>query len=148
MGLCALVHARDLRPEDEAALSGPALRVTARPVRMGEVLASCNLVLCHSPATAAAALMNERPVVLTPEHVEQGMVEFRLSRQGLAAGLSPTADSATVQSVLRRALDDPDLATRAVGFARHYHGFDPAESIGAIAEECEIVLHASRTVAT
>lgn len=147
MGVAALVHARDLRPQDEAALSGPTLRVSARPVRMGEVLQSCALVLCHSPATAAAALMNARPVVLTPEHVEQAMVEYRLSRQGLAAGLSPGADSAAAQAVLRRALDDAGLAARASGFARHYHGYDPVEARNAIADECDMLMRAIEPLA-
>jgi UDP:flavonoid glycosyltransferase YjiC (YdhE family) len=138
MGVAALVHARDLRPEHEAALSTPRLRLSARPVRMAEVVAQCDAALCHSPATAAAVLLHARPVVMLPEHVEQTMVALRLAGQGLAQ--VPEPEEAQVEAALRHALEAPGPAARAAAFARHYHGYDPAEAMAALADECEALL--------
>jgi UDP:flavonoid glycosyltransferase YjiC (YdhE family) len=138
MGVAALVHARDLRPEHEAALSTPRLRLSARPVRMAEVVARCDAALCHSPATAAAVLLHARPVVMLPEHVEQTMVALRLAGQGLAQ--VPEPEEAQVEAALRHALEAPGPAARAAAFARHYHGYDPAEAMATLADECEALL--------
>jgi UDP:flavonoid glycosyltransferase YjiC (YdhE family) len=138
MGVAALVHARDLQPEHAALLSTPRLRLSARPVRMGEVVTACDVLLCHSPATAAAGLVHGRPVVMLPEHLEQTMVALRLVRQGLVQVPDPAA--AQVEAALRHALEAPGPAARATAFARHYHGYDPQEAMAAIADECEAVL--------
>ena len=138
MGVAALVHARDLLPEHEAALSTPRLRLSARPVRMAEVVGACNVLVCHSPATAAAALVHARPVVMLPEHVEQTMVALRLAPQGLAQ--VPEPEEAQVEAALRHALEAPGPSARAAAFARHYHGYDPAEAIAAVADACEALL--------
>lgn len=138
LGLPSLLHARDLRPEHEALLSTPSLRVSARPVRMGEVVASCAMVICHSPATAAAGLVHGHPVVMLPEHVEQTMVALRLADQGLVQ--VPEPDEVQVEKALRHALEAPGPRTRAAAFARHYHGYDPAEAIASVADDCETLL--------
>jgi hypothetical protein len=64
------------------------------------------------------------------EHVEQTMVALRLAGQGLAQ----VRESVLVQveAVLRHALEVP--------FARHYHGYDPAEAMAAVADECQAAL--------
>jgi len=138
LGLPSLVHARDLKPEHEALLSTPFLRVSARPVRMADVVAGCAVVICHSPATAAAGLVHGRPVVMLPEHVEQTMVSLRLAQQGLAQ--VPDAQEAQVEAALRHALEAPGPRARAASFARHYHGFDPAEALASVADECDALL--------
>ena len=138
MGVAALVHARDLRPEHEAALSTPRLRLSARPVRMADVVSRCDVVMCHSPATAAAGLVHAHPVVMLPEHVEQTMVALRLAAQGLVQ--VPEPEEAQVEAALRHALEAPGPAARAAAFARHYHGYDPAEALESVADECEALL--------
>jgi UDP-N-acetylglucosamine:LPS N-acetylglucosamine transferase len=138
LGLPSLVHARDLKQEHEAPLSTRHLRLSARPVRMAEVVAHCAVVICHSPATAAAGLVHGHPVLMLPEHVEQSMVALRLAERGLAQVPDPQEEQ--VEAALRHALDAPGPRARAGAFARHYHGFDPAEAIAAVADTCEAVL--------
>jgi UDP:flavonoid glycosyltransferase YjiC (YdhE family) len=104
---------------------------------MRSVLARCGLVVCHSPGTAAAALTAGRPVVMLPEHTEQAMAARRLAAQGLVLAAGLGASDAEVAALLRRALSDPRPAQAAAAFARRYHGYDPAESLAAIADEIE-----------
>jgi UDP:flavonoid glycosyltransferase YjiC (YdhE family) len=135
MGVRALVHARDLKPEHEAALSGPSLRVSARPLRMGEVVRDCAAFVCHSPATAAAGLVHGCPVVMLPEHEEQTMAALRLAERGLAQ--VPEANETQVEAALRHALESAGVRGRAAAFARHYHGYDPGDAIAAVVDACE-----------
>ena len=136
-GIRTLLHARDMPRADEAHFAAPGFAVTARAARMRSVLAACHMVVCHSPGTAAAALVAGRPVVMLPEHTEQAMVAGRLQAQGLALAAGPGATDAEVATLLRRALTDQHLAATAMAFARRYHGYDPAEALEAIADEIE-----------
>ena len=138
LGLPSLVHARDLKPAHETALSGPSLRVSARPLRMGEVVRDCAAFICHSPATAAAGLVHGCPVVMLPEHEEQTMAALRLAERGLVQ--VPQPEEAQVEAALRHALEGAAVRGRAAAFARHYHGYDPGDAITAVVDECEAAL--------
>jgi UDP:flavonoid glycosyltransferase YjiC (YdhE family) len=146
-GVRALLHARDMPQTDEAAFAAPRFAVSARAVQMRAVLAQSRMVVCHSPGTAAAALVAGRPVVLLPEHTEQAMAAGRLVAQGLALAAGPDATDAEVAALLRQALEDRALAARAAAFARRYHGYDPAEALAAIADEVEDVMARAMGVA-
>jgi UDP:flavonoid glycosyltransferase YjiC (YdhE family) len=139
-GIRTLLHARDMPARDEGAFATDRFVVSARAVQLRGVLAQSRLVVCHSPGTAAAALVSGCPVVMLPEHTEQAMVAGRLMAQGLALAADATATDEEVAAVLRRALSDEGLAARAAAFARRYHGFDRAESLAAIADEIEAVM--------
>lgn len=138
-GIETVLHARELSAAVRAALPA-GIGLSAVPVRVGEAVAACAVVVCHSPGTAAAALMAGRPVLLLPEHVEQEMVAERLVSQGLALALPPSADEAQCRAALRALLDQPRFAAAARRFAAHYHGYDPQDAAAAVAEECEILL--------
>lgn len=139
-GMQTILHARGLTPHRRAQLPGEGLVVSDTPVRVVDVLAGCAMVVCHSPNTAAAALLAGRPVLLLPSQVEQQMIARRLAAQGLALVLPTTAGEAECTEAVRALYRDPRYLVAARRFAARYHGYDPAEAAAAIGEGCEALL--------
>lgn len=142
-GVQTVLHARDLTPALRAMLPADGVMASAQPLRMDEALAACTVVVCHSPNTAAAALIAGRPVLLLPEHAEQEMAADRLASQGLAQVLPASASAALCAEALRTMLEQPRFLAAAQHFAARYHGYDPDEAAAAVAECCEGLLAAT-----
>jgi hypothetical protein len=133
--LPTLLHARGLSGGDRPALQRPWLTIADRPVRLEATLAHCALVITQGEGTSAAALVAGRPLLLLPEHLEQSMLLYQLARRGLALGLAPTADPASLDTLLRQLIERPAYRERAAAFADHYRGYSPAVAAAAIADE-------------
>ncbi len=133
--LPTLLHARGLSSPDRSALTRSWLSIADQPVRLEAALADCALVITQGEGTSAPALVAGRPLLLLPEHLEQSMLIYQLARRGLALGLAPTADPASLDALLRQLIDQPAYRERAAAFARHYRGHSPALAAEAIADE-------------
>lgn len=140
LGLPTLLHPREASAAMLEGVRHPLLRISERPVHMGQALAQSALVVCHSPGTLAAGLMAGLPVLLLPEHVEQAMVAHRVMAQGLGLALSPGVTEAACAAAITRLMTEPAHAARARAFAAHYHGYDPDDAADAIGESCHEIL--------
>jgi UDP:flavonoid glycosyltransferase YjiC (YdhE family) len=132
--LPTLLHARGLPHGERSALARPWLAIADRLVRLDAALADCALVITQGEGTSAAALVAGRRLLLLPEQLEQTMLLYQLARRGLALGLAPAADPASLPDLLRRLIDEPAFSERAAAFARHYRGYSPGLAAEAIAE--------------
>jgi hypothetical protein len=136
LGVPTVLHARNAPIGPMA----PNIRPMSRPIRLAEALASCDLVITQGINTITAALLAGRPVICLPEHLEQTATAARIIRQGFGLAIAPESGAGEMVRVLRRVMDDPGFATRAHGFANHYHGYGVEMTLDAIVEECDAVL--------
>jgi UDP:flavonoid glycosyltransferase YjiC (YdhE family) len=105
------------------------------PVRLGEAAACADVAVLHGGhGTVAAMLLGGVPLMLYPEHAEQGIVTRNVTDTG--AGIGVTADRLDeTGKVLTALLLQPDYKAAAAAFAARYKGYDPVSSVRRIADE-------------
>jgi UDP:flavonoid glycosyltransferase YjiC (YdhE family) len=123
-----------------ASYAGPSMRISARPLRMAQVLRECDLVVCHAGhGTVAAALLAGRPLLVIPEQVEQLLVARAVVKLGAARMVNPDSRP-KFSRLIQGILSDGELAQAARGFATKYSHFGPAQPYRSIAERCEALM--------
>ncbi len=125
IGRPALVVATDATPELVAETAAGPVRIVARQVPLATVAGEAALAINYAaPGSAANLLAAGRRLVCLPLHVEQYLIAHRLMRQGLARPLGANATAEKLEAVLRAALGDVGLASRAQAVAARYAGYD------------------------
>jgi UDP:flavonoid glycosyltransferase YjiC (YdhE family) len=120
--------------------AGPAMRVSARPLRMTQVLRECDIVVCHAGhGTVAAALLAGRPLLVIPEQVEQFLVARQVVKLGAAKMVNPDSRP-KFQRLIDEILSHGEFAEAARRFATKYSRFGQAEPYRSIAERCEALM--------
>lgn len=130
--LPTVMYAAGLTPAQVQGVADPDIlrfvRFHGAPLRLDAALAGCDIVACHGVATVSAALAAGKPVLHLPGHLEQDMVLYRVSQQGLGTGTLSGTAAAWVGAALTSLLDDAAYGVRAAAFARRHQGAMPDRS--------------------
>lgn len=82
--------------------------------------------------TVSMALLHGRPLLVLPEHVEQGILANRMARQGLCAATVGIRNRRRMAEQVGRLMSDKVLRARAAQFAARYSGYRPDKAVGAV----------------
>ena len=105
------------------------VRISPRPLDMGQVAQQCDLAVLHAGHGATAAmLLAGRPVLQLPIHIEQYHNAERTV--ALGAGVHVTlGDVEGFRVGLERLFNEPELTKGAQAFARRHADHDPGEQL-------------------
>lgn len=136
----AVVYARGI--DREKASAYPNIAFAAKPLRMKEVTASCDIAACHaSHGTVGALMLAGVPLLLLPNHLEQLMLGRRAAETG---GVLMMTSAKAPQNAFAKALKDltenPRFAERAKSFAKNHQSYDSAKQKDAMAERIEAMI--------
>lgn len=121
-------------PRGNAAAAAPARRwgveVVDHAVLVGPLLAAADAVIGHGGmGLSSMALQAAKPLLLLPEHLEQGILANRLATQGLAAATVHLADAANMLRRIEALLDASAPGPAVRGLAARRAGFSPREAV-------------------
>lgn len=98
---------------------------TSRAIQLAPALSACQALVGYaSHGTACAALLQGKPMVLVPEHMEGVMLTNQIVRLGAAAHVR-RPDPERLTSALAEVLADSRFGTAAGRFMHKYRGYDP-----------------------
>lgn len=140
-GANVLVVSPGGNPAACAAARGWGIGVVENPVDLAPLLAPAAAVLTHGGmGTVAMALRAGKPLLLLPQHVEQGILAYRLSAQGLAAATVRLRNKEHLSTLTERLLADAAWQARLSAFAARHATWQPAHAVDAVVN----LLHARR----
>jgi len=135
----------ELEPARREALRGPGRIVSERAIRIGPLLAECDLLVSHGGNIAPGTLMAGVPQLVFPSQYEQYLTARRIEQLGAGLWLGPKASANEVAAALRRLLEEPRFINAARAYTRRYPAYSPAEQLRRIAARIEeIVTQPSR----
>lgn len=103
----------------------PNLIWSPEPVRMADIAAQADLVICHAGhGTLSAMLLAGRPLLLLPKQLEQLVLSVRLCEQHLAYFIPPGGELQLIPMVIDKIRHDPKLLQAIASFQQRYQGFD------------------------
>lgn len=117
-------------------------RVTfsATPLRMSEVVKQCSAIICHAGGMTDIALDNGKPLLLLPMQMEQTMTSRRVEAIGAGVVLPLEASPVALPKLLKRVLEDGNLAARAGEYSRRWPSTDQSLGIARLVDGCEALL--------
>jgi UDP:flavonoid glycosyltransferase YjiC (YdhE family) len=135
LGYDVLWVASGVSSEVRQRYEGPRFVFSRVPVRLDEVsMLADAAVLQGGHGTVAAMLLEGIPLMLFPEHAEQGIVARNVSDIGagiIAAGIGSDRAHEMLSALVQRSV----YKTAAQTFADGYKGFEPASAAAEIADE-------------
>jgi len=124
-----------------APVVSPLLRFAAVPVAMPQVLAGCELVVCHAgEATVSQSLLAGRPLLLLPSTLESLLMARRVAQQGMGINAMAAPGPQDWDALVSDLLGKPGYRDAARDFARRHAGFDAASQGEALADRFEEML--------
>ena len=108
------------------AARGWGITVIEKPVQLNLLMRNCHAVVAHGGmGLTSMALHADKPVLILPEHTEQAILAYRLSRQGLALGTIRRKDKVLLTKKIDQLLNDEELRHRTFGFSLRYSTYKP-----------------------
>lgn len=139
-----LAHVPGASAQTVATFSRGSMRVSVEPLDMEAARRDCDLAVCHGGnGTVSAMLLAGKPLVVLPSQMEQVMTAKRLETLGVATVVMPDA-AAAIAALFRKALSNAALGQAARAFAQRHTGYEPQQTIRAVADRCETLLEPHR----
>jgi UDP:flavonoid glycosyltransferase YjiC (YdhE family) len=141
LGLPCFAYVRGASEAQISAIQCDAIRVTAEPIDLAAVIASCDALICNGGhATIAAATLAGRPMMLIPHNVEQVLMAhwLGLGKSALPVGVG-TSDEVLGQLVAQLG-NDAELAAAAAAIAARHEGHDMDKEVAEIVARLEGLL--------
>lgn len=125
-GQPTLVYGPGMEPALRQRFESPRMRFETRPLDMSAVSRECDLaVLNANHGTLCGLLLEGKPVLMLPLHLEQRVLAERVSALGAGPWLTPRRGrGAELRRVLDEMLCDGRYAKGAGAFAARHGGFD------------------------
>ena len=139
VGVSADAFLREASENQRRALASPHLRVHDAPLPLGSALPRARAIVHHGGlATAYAALLAGTPQILMPQNLEHLITSHGVHRFGCGVILhgSKEDDAQRVATLLRQALGDPSVGTRAIDVAGTLAARPVGDPVGAVAAAC------------
>lgn len=113
----------------------------SRPVSLAPLLSQASLFVSYGPAASVTqALLKGVPQLIAPVHVEAQMTAVRVVAMGAGLLLRGDATEERIGGAVTRILGDPRFKSRAVEFATRHRDFDPAHTVGRLANDIETLV--------
>jgi UDP:flavonoid glycosyltransferase YjiC (YdhE family) len=140
-----LVYCPGIEDDVAASLQAPNVAFVREPVRMSDVTAAADAVVCAAGhGTVAAALLAGIPLTLVPNHLEQLMMARRAVECGAANMPVPGQHNAPYATLVNDVLTNPAYRAAAAAFAARHSGFDLAAQASQVADLFERTLAGPR----
>ena len=134
-GRPVLASIRGATAEFCSGLSGGGLLARPGPLDIGRVLESCSLVICHGGVgLSGAALLAGKALLTLPQHLEQGLLGYRLGRRGLAASVGMYEREPDFPARIDKLLADESLLAGVARFRNERGGRSAASAALAAAD--------------
>jgi UDP:flavonoid glycosyltransferase YjiC (YdhE family) len=115
------------------AARGWGINVVEHPVRLETLLSQCQAIVGHGGmGFTSMALQAGKPVLILPEHLEQGILAYRLGKQGLALATIRQNDKRLVNQKISQLLNDDSLRLQVRKFAAVYSTYAPSVAVDGI----------------
>lgn len=119
-----IVVAPSISAAAKKSLSKPNLRVSEKPLRLDNLLPTCDLCINHASAgICSASVLQGVPMLLFPTHIEQEMFARAVCRAGLGERLGRELKGGQIVETLRRLLSNPAYRENSRRLASKYGGF-------------------------
>jgi hypothetical protein len=118
----------ELEPERRERLRGPTRLVLDQPMRLGPLLAECDLFISQGGTVSVGTLMSGVPQLVLPTQYEQYLTARRIEQLGAGLWLGMEATPAEVGAALERLLREPAFPLAAKGYARRHSAYSARES--------------------
>jgi len=102
-----------------------ALRLLDHAVDLQTLLPRTDLVITYGPGTLVTALLAGVPVLMLPHMLEQYLTGLKLEQTGAGAMYTQAGAAITVDSVIRKMLEETSYLQAARKFADRYHDVRP-----------------------
>lgn len=110
------------------------------PLRMRDVVAQCQAVVCHAGGVTDEALEAGKPLLLLPTQMEQAMVSQRVAALGAGVVMARDGNPANLGKLLKRLITDPTLAARAAEYSAAARAERTVDGATTIVEACVALL--------
>ena len=141
LGCKAVLHVPGLAPAAAAHMSTPRVVFSAAAVRMDEVLAHADFVVCHGGSgTTHTVLMAGKPLLLLPTQTEQIMQARRIAALGAAIMIAPTPTTPVFTKALERVMHGGTLLSSAAAFAASHKDHNVLACVENLGARCEALL--------
>jgi UDP:flavonoid glycosyltransferase YjiC (YdhE family) len=102
----------------------PHLVFSAQPLDLAQTAREADAAITYaSMSTATSFLLQGKPLLLLPGHLEQFLLARRVEEMGAGLLVNPEQQPVDLEHKLRRILLEPDFALNAQAFARKYSNF-------------------------
>lgn len=133
-----LCVAPGLPPAAAVRHSTASMRVYGEPLDLGPLLAGADLAVNYAGSGfVTQALLAGVPLLLSPRHVEQGLLARRVEALGAGRTIDAREGAGVLRAVVRDLLSQPCWRAAAQGFARRYRGFDTRFAVQATVDAIE-----------
>ena len=131
------VVAPDLKVSAIDELTRRNVRIASRAIQLGPALSECQALMGYgSHGTVCAALLQGKPMVMAPAHMEGVMLTNQVVKLGAAIHVRQPVPE-TLMSACTQVLADVRFGTAALKFMHRYKGYDPELQASRIAEHLE-----------
>jgi len=130
----------DLDAKRVARLRSPRRIVSERPMRLGPLLAGCDLFVSHGGGACAGTLAAGIPQLIFPAQYEQYLTALRVAQIRAGVLAKPNATAAEVAMALAQLLGQSAHAEAAKAFAARYPGYTPREHVRRVIARIEEIL--------
>lgn len=138
LGKCAcsvLIHIPGGPPAWLRAFNSEYLRIDPRPIDMRQAVEQCDLAVCHGGAgTISAMLLDGKPLLMLPMHVEQALSARRVEAMGAGVVIGEEVKMPNIKAGILEIVSKQQYAESAAKFARHHSVFDSALAVKNIAD--------------
>lgn len=129
-GTNVLVISPSGAPKACEAARGWGIKVVERPVQLDPLLRDCAAIVGNGGmGLTSMALQAGKRVLLLPEHMEQAILAYRLSKQGLALATIRNKTKTVVAEKVDQLLNDEISAERIRNFSSRYGDYRPGVAV-------------------
>lgn len=138
LGEPAVVFFPDAPPPLLARYAAPHLVFSAQPLALAQTAREADAAITYaSMSTATSFLLQGKPLLLLPGHLEQFLLARRVEEMGAGLLVNPEQPPVDLELKLRRVLLEADFALNARAFARKYANFPQASVIAHLIRRIE-----------
>lgn len=132
-----LIYAPGIAKAMASKYAAPNIEFSSTPLRMNEVVQSCELVICHAGGTTDVALRAGRPVLLLPTQMEQTMTSRKTEALGAGLYLPLEGNPGELRRMMKRLLGEPGFSEAARNCMSLYGDQSQQWNVELLANLCE-----------
>lgn len=122
------------------AARGWGVQVIEQPALISHLISNCDAVVGHGGmGLTSMALHSGKSMLLLPEHLEQVILAYRLSKQGLATATIRLKEKILLQKKVGELLGAGSLKQQAELFAQRYCRFRPDHAVNSVASRLNVL---------
>ena len=139
--VCTLAVVDGLPAALRERLEGPHLRISSSAVRMDQVCAQADVVICNANSgTVSAMLLAGKPVILLPSHAEQHLFGLRVQATGAGVVLESTSVRTQLPKLLAIMTQEGPHRRAAKRLSERHAGADIAGTLDRVVQRCRELL--------